>query len=119
MINTILLSKNGCYVDENGNLPSRENVPWDKELLKAFCQNQIVSGKGFNSLPPSMRKIVKKQNIHDEEITMAVTIPEIANYSDVLLISRSSEFLENGKEFRLDKFQCLIKNKDIEIWIKK
>ena len=116
MINTILLSKEGNYVGPKGELPSRPS--YDKELLKAFCQNQIVSEKGMNGLPPSMRKVVKLQSINDEEITMAVTIPEIAQFSDVLLVSRSEEELKDGKEFRLENFRCLTAQGQIEIWIK-
>jgi len=118
MINTIILSKDGKYIGDNNQLPSRENIPYDKELLKAFCKNQIVSEKGINTLPPSIKKIVKKQSLNDEEITMAITIPEIEKYSDVLLINRSSENLINGKVFRLDNFKCLTKQGYLEIWLK-
>ena len=116
MINTILLSKDGNYVGPNGELPKRPD--YDKELLTAFCKNQIVSEKGMKGLPPSMRKIVKMQSMHDEEITMAVTIPEIATYSDVLLVNRSLENLENGKKFRLDNFKLLTKQGQLEIYVK-
>jgi len=116
MINTILLSKDNCYVGENGELPKRE--PFDKELLNAWCNNQIVSEKGNLGLPPSIRKNVKVQSINDEEITVAITIPEIAEYSDVLLVSRSKENLINGKLFRLDNFKCLTIQGQLEIWIK-
>jgi len=117
MINTILLSQNDCYVDKDGNLPKRPS--FDKELLTAFCKNQVVSENGYNGLPPSMRKIVRKQKMNDEEISLAITIPEIDKYSDVLIIIRSSETLENGKIFRLNNFKNLVKNENIEIWIKK
>jgi len=53
-----------------------------------------------------------------KEITMAVTIPEIAKYSDVLLVNRSSENLEGGKKFRLDNFKLLTKQGQLEIWLK-
>jgi len=116
MINTILLSSNGCYVDENGNLPVRPK--YDKELLSAFCKNATVSQKSFNSVPPSMQKYLR---IYDEtkEITAAFSISEIARLSDVLIVNRSSEELENGKKFRFDNFKLLTKQGNIEIWIKK
>ena len=114
MINTILLSKNGCYVDKDGNLPKRPK--FDKELLTAFCKDQIVSEEGFNILPPSIQKVVKKQK--DNDITLGVTIPEIATYSNVLLVIRSQEDIIDGKIFRLDNFKCLVKAGEIEIWIK-
>jgi len=119
MINTILLSSNGCFVDENGNLPSRENIDYDKELLNAFCKNATVSQKSFNSVPPSMQKSLKIQKMYNDEITLALSIPEISELSDVLLVNRSSEILENGKKFRFDNFNMLTKQGNIEIWVKK
>lgn len=115
MVNTILLSKDGNYVGPNGELPTRPD--YDKELLKAFCANQIVSERGINGLPPSMRKLVRVRK-EDENLTLAVTIPEISEYSDVLIVSRSKENLEGGKLFRLDNFKCLTKQGQLEIWIK-
>lgn len=120
MVNTILLSKNGCYVDNNGKLPKRPS--FDKELLSAFCQDQTVSHNGYLGLPPSMRKKVKVPSdlmTRKCEITMAVTIPEISELSGVLLVIRSTEDIQDGKQFRLDKFKCLVKNGELEIWVKK
>jgi len=116
MINTILLDTNDNYVDNQGKLPKRPD--YDKELLKAFSLNQTVSKKGYDRLPPSMRKFLTITE-NTKEITMAVTIPEIAKYSDILLVNRSSENLENGKRFRLDDFYLLTKQGQFEIWLKK
>jgi len=115
MINTILLDPNDNYVDNNGNLPKRPD--YDKKLLKAFTLNQTVTQNGYDGLPPSMRKFLTVTE-DLKEITMAVTIPEIAKYSDVLLVNRSSENLENGKKFRLDNFKLLTKQGQLEIWLK-
>ena len=142
MISTILLSKNDCYIDEYGNLPSRESVPYDKELLEAFCTNQIVSEKGYRILPPSISKKVKVSTIRANSttntgdiidgsdgpdgpdrvnlpITIGITISEISELSDVLVVSRSNEILKNGKKFRLDSFKLITKQGQIEIWAKK
>lgn len=139
MISTILLSKNDCYIDEYGNLPSRESVPYDKELLEAFCTNQIVSEKGYRTLPPSISKKVKVSTIRANSttntgdiidgsdrpdkvnlpITIGITISEISELSDVLVVSRSNEILKNGKKFRLDSFKLITKQGQIEIWAKK
>jgi hypothetical protein len=115
MINTILLSKDSKYVSADGNLPKRP--PYDKALLSAFCKDKVVSERGFNTLPNSLQKLVIKQ-VGNQAITLGVTIPEIDEYSNVLLVSRSDEVLEGGKPFRMNKFHCLIKNKDIEVWVK-
>jgi hypothetical protein len=114
MISTILLSQNDCYVSEDGKLPKRPI--FDKELLNAFVKNQKVSKKGLNSLPPSMQKNLTI--VENENITIGITIPEIAS-SNVIIIIRSDEILENGKIFRLDNFNLLVKTNKIEIWIKK
>ena len=133
MISTILLSKNDCYIDEYGNLPSRESVPYDKELLEAFCTNQIVSEKGYKTLPPSISKKVKVSTNSTADIidgsdgpdkvnlpiTIGITISEISELSDVLVVSRSNEILKNGKKFRLDSFKLITKQGQIEIWAKK
>lgn len=115
MTNTILLDPNDNYVDTNGKLPSRDSIPYDKEFLKAFTLNQTVTQKGYDGLPPSMRKFL---TVTDDirEITMAVTIPEISKYSDLLIVNRSTEVLENGKRFRLDDFKLLTKQGQLEIY---
>lgn len=115
MVNTILLDLNDNYVDANGNLPERP--VYDKELLKAFASNQVVTQKGYDSLPPSMRKLlVVTKDV--KEITMAVTIPEISKYSDLLVVNRSTKALVNGKRFRLDGFKLLTKQGQLELYTK-
>jgi len=109
MISTILLSSNDCYVNNNGNLPTRPS--FDKELLTGICKNQSVSTDGFKMLPPSIRKSVNVLNT----CTLGITIPEINN-SDVILVIRSNEII-NGKKFRFNDFKLLVKENQLELWI--
>jgi len=112
MIGTILLSKDNKYIDKDGNLPSRPD--YDKEMLKALVKGHSVSAKGYNMLPPSIRAVCSDYN---DNYTMPITIRELAE-ADILLVNRSSEILEGGKEFRLDNFKCIKEENQIELWIK-
>ena len=114
MTSTILLDPNDRYVDNNGKLPTRPF--FDKELLHALSYNTCVSKSGYKMLPPSIRKNVY---INNNNITCAITINEIANLSNVLIVVRSNKNLLNGKKFRLNNFKNLIIKKNIEIWIRK
>jgi len=108
MISTILLSLDNCYVDTNGDLPTRPS--FDKELLNGICKNQSVSPDGFKMLPPSIQKNVNVSNAY----TLGITIPEI-NDSDIILVIRNDELL-NGKKFRFDNFKLLVKESQLELW---
>lgn len=109
----LLLSSDDCYVSQNGELPVRPS--FDKKLLTETLRGQNISPLGFQTLPPSIQKIVKIGSSIDGR-NFPVTIPEIA-LADLLIISRSQEPL-NGKKFRLDNFQLLAKSFEIEIWKK-
>jgi len=116
MVNTILLSVDGYYVDNDGNLPERPS--YDKELLTAFCKNAVVSQKSYDIVPPSMQKYLKISK-DPKEINVAFSIPEINELSDVLIVIRSQKKLKDGKKFRFDNFKLLTIQGNIEIWIKK
>ena len=113
MINTILLDKYNHYIDSEGDPPRRPS--FDKQLLTAFCYNQFVSKKGFDLLPKSIQKFV---TVDDNNITRGITIKEISNLSTVLLIIRSKKTIKRGKKFRLNCFNNLIKEKNIELWVR-
>lgn len=111
VVSTILLTKSNKYIDANGNLPKRPTH--DKTLLAELVSSQLsVSEEGYNTLPPSIQKLC----IVDTNYKMLITIPEIAN-SELLIVSRSTEDFEDGKEFRLDNFKCLVKDRKVELWI--
>ena len=110
MIGTILLTKTNVYVKEDKSLPKRPD--FDKGLLTAVLKGQTVSMKAWQLLPPSMQKTVKVSDIADS--TMPVTIRELAQ-ADILIVVRSKERCK-GKKFRLDKFECILKTEEIELW---
>jgi len=112
LVGTILLSKDYKYIDENGNLPKRPK--FDKQFLATLIKGHKVSEEGYKLLPSSLQKLV----MVDTPITMPITIKELAK-SDLLIVVKSPEVLKNGKEFRLDSFKLLRKERTIELWIKK
>ena len=114
MVSTILLDPNDKYADYENNLPKRPE--YDKELLKAMCDCQVVSKKGYEMLPPSIQDIVLPTSMKLPDI--GITIPEIGSLSDVLIVVRSDEELSDGKTFRLNKFKR-IGSGNPEIWIRK
>lgn len=113
-VGTILLTKSNKYVDTEGNLPKRPK--FDKELLSSLLAIAgEVSDEGYDMLPPSMqRKVV----VGERELTFPITIRELAA-ANLLIVVRSPEDFENGKEFRLNEFKCLVKDRRIELWIRK
>jgi len=113
IVSTLLLSKNGMYVDIDNNLPKRP--AFDKQLLKDICKNKKVSEAGFEMLPAS----IKKNLFKSETPNIGITIKEIDNLSDLIIVSISDSTIVNGKKFRFDKFKNIYKGNEIELWIKK
>jgi len=115
-VGTILLTKSNKYVDDNGNLPKRPR--FDKDLLKGLLNVEVVtvSEKAYNMLPPSMQKLVLC--LGNDFSIFPITIEELENTS-LLIVVRSTEDFEGGKEFRLDNFKQLVKDRRIELWVKK
>lgn len=112
-VGTILLTKSNKYVDANGKLPKRPK--FDKELLSAIVSKDgKVTDEGYDILPPSIQRKV----IVNSKDFAPVTIEELAQ-ADLLIVSRSPEDFENGKVFRLENFDCLVKDRKIEIWIRR
>lgn len=107
----ILLDQQDRYVDSNGNLPSRP--AFDKKLLTKVVSGQSVSINGYNTLPPSIQKLVTISN----KDAFPITIPEIGA-ADMLIISRSMKSMEDGKVFRLGEFERLVVQGAIEIWVR-
>ena len=110
IVGTILLTNNDEYVCNN-KLPERPL--WDRELLKAVISGGTVSPKGYRMLPPSLEALV---SITQDEPTAPITIEEIDSLSDLLIVSRTRSMCPNGKVFRLDNFEPIIKNEGVEIW---
>lgn len=111
-VGTILLTRSNKYVDAEGNLPKRPK--FDKALLEELLASEgRVSGAGYDMLPPSIQRRVV---VTGDDECAPVTIKELSK-SDLLIVSRSPEDFENGKEFRLDNFKCLVKDRKVELWI--
>jgi hypothetical protein len=114
IVGTILLTKTNKYVDANGNLPKRPRH--DKELLASLiAKSTLVSEEGYEMLPLSMQRTCCVST-NKAKSYIPITIRELAQ-AELLIVSRSQEDFEGGKEFRLDNFKCLVKDRKVEIWI--
>jgi len=110
----ILLTPNNVYVSDDGKLPKRP--AFDKALLASVVSGEKVSPLGFDTLPPSMQEVIA-QGPSQGGNTFPITIPEI-DTAKLLIISRSNEEME-GKVFRMDNFKRLVKQDQLELWIRK
>jgi len=113
MIATLLLTKDNVYVKEDGSLPMRPK--FDKALLTGLVRGLSVSKNGYDMLPNSIKKEVFSDT---RQPTFPITIPEISGLADILIVVRSNE-LCRGKEFRFDNFELLLRQRDIELYIRK
>ena len=112
MIASIILTRDNVYVSEDGKLPSRRGVDFDKELLTGLARGNTVSKKGYMMLPNSIKKEV---HCDGRELTYPVTVPEIDAFADILLVVWSRELIR-GKSFRFDNFELLKDQRDISIY---
>ncbi len=117
IVSTILLTDDNYYVDSNNELPSRNGVEFDKELLISTLKGKVVSYAGYKMLPPSIKDLITPSDLIEPEA--AITVPEIDGLSDLLIVTRSREIIVSGKQFRFDRFERIVKQKDIEIWRRK
>jgi len=117
MITTLLLTKNDQYLIE-GRLPKRPD--FDKDLLAGLAKGLTVSKKGYDMLPNSIKKEVHCPIGISKEPNFPITIPEISGLADILLVVRSLEIGgSDSKVFRFDNFELLLKQRDIEIYMRK
>jgi len=112
-VGLILLTENNVYVSNEGNLPKRP--PFDKALLKSIVSGEKVSLQGYETLPPSIQAIIAQGPAQGGD-TFPITIPEIGTVK-LLIISRSNVEME-GKQFRMDNFRRLVKQDQLELWIR-
>lgn len=110
IVGTILLTENNFYVKEDGSLPQRP--PHDKQFLSDLCAGENVTLEGYCMLPKSIKSLVSP---NDDDNPVPITIRELAE-ADLLIVSRSYEKVMRGKEFRLDKFKCILKDRKVELW---
>ena len=112
MIGSLLLTTSDEYLTAKGRLPDRPAL--DKLLLTELCRNKIVSKRGYEMLPPSIRRVCKVGKKYD----MPITIKEIAK-CELLIISRSPMSTTGlGLQFKLHKFKLIIKDTKCELWMK-
>ena len=117
MIATILLTKDDQYLIE-GRLPTRPD--YDKDLLTGLARGMIVSKKGFDMVPNSIKREVHCPVGISKEPNFPITIPEISGLADILLVVRSLEIGgSDSKVFRFDNFELLLKQREIELWKRK
>ena len=114
IVSCILLSPDNVYVDQFDSLPDRPD--FDKELLTTLCRNMVVSSKGYEMLPPSIRALVIENPSREPEI--GITIDEIDALTDLLIVVRSKTRID-GRRFRLDRFEPIVIDTKIEIWKRK
>jgi hypothetical protein len=107
---TILLTQNNEYLCDD-HLPERPQ--YDKNLLKSLIEFGSVSQGGYDMLPPSLQEIA---TITHGEPQTPITVQEINYLSDILMVSRSRSKCDNGKVFRLDRFEKILEQGQIEIW---
>lgn len=115
IVSTLLLDQNNCYVNDKGELPRRP--AFDKELLQTLCTGQTISNHAAVMLPPSILDVVG--HISSGQPTIGITIPEIDALTDLLLVTRSSCAVKEGKTFRMDNFKLITEQGEIEIWKRK
>jgi len=128
MIGVVLLSADGYYVGENGQLPAR---PWfDKNLLLAIVKGNVclASPNTLAGLPKSILAAAKEVTTEAKDVTVNLGIATFrSNPPDLLLVVRSEYFLGKGKRFDLTwltaTYTCVSDsihaNDSVSIWLRK
>jgi len=114
IIASLLLTEEDYYIDDRKQLPHRPT--FDKELLKALISLNTITKDAYDILPASIQKTT---TVTLKEPSMAIKISEIDALADLLIIIRSTRKVHGGKKFRLDKFRCLARPGQIELWVRK
>ncbi len=116
-IGIILISKDGYYVGDKGQLPKRPS--FDKELITYLATNEVVlcSENTFKDIPPSIRKVVKDLTTDkDADWTVNFGISTFKEKCDIFYIIHSNENLDNGKYFNIDRLKKMY-NIESEIFV--
>jgi len=108
IVATIILDPNDCYIGDRG-LPERPS--FDKTLLTAICTGHDISKEAYDMLPPSIRGVTTFG-----ANKVPITIKEIDKNAELLLVVRSAEKVEKGKQFRLDNFSLIVDTKQLQIY---
>ena len=109
---TLLLDMKDNYVSADGKLPPRPK--WDKRLLAAIVELSVISPEAAVMLPPSMCG-----GMIDEKYTLPITIREISDTADLLIVTRSYNIVKDGKVFRLNEYEQIVKSGQLEIYVRR
>jgi len=117
-VGIMLLSQDNMYVDNHGRLPKRPD--FDKELLVALVKGQkfTCSENTFKDLPDSIMKNAYYTEGRDYDINLGVKSFK-NNGPHLLIVTRSEQYIHNGKHFSLKEYNRYFEGQGLEIWIKK
>ncbi len=116
-VGIILLSQDNYYLDNYGELPKRPE--FDKELLVALCKLQTFTcGQNtFKSLPDSILRNAFYTEGGEYDVNLGI-ITLVENPPHLLLVSRSDQYIHDGKHFSLKDYTRYFDSPDLELWIK-
>lgn len=103
-VGIVLISKDGFYLGEQGQLPKRP--PFDKELITYIAKDKLVlcSPNTEPTLPPSIKKVARgiTTDINsDWEVNFG--IKSFSEKCDYFIVVVSDTNLEEGKKFTIDR----------------
>jgi hypothetical protein len=116
-IGIVLLSKDGYYIGDKGQLPARP--PFDKELITHLAEGEVVlcSENTYKTIPPSIKKVVKDLTTDvDSDWTVNFGIQTFREKCDIFYIIHSKEDLGGGKLFNLERIKDMYKTED-KLWV--
>lgn len=114
----VLLSQDGFYLGELGQLPTRP--VWDKEFITMLIKGKRVlcSQNTLKDLPKSLLSVAyfTVDPKMDYDINFGIDTFKTGK-PDQLIVVRSKQDLVAGKEFNLDGWTAVYKSKDLEIYV--
>ncbi len=113
-VGILLLTQDNQYVDAAGNLPQRPK--FDKQLLKRLIKGQKVAAS-FNTI-----NLMPEWNIqwavNDYDVNLGISTMSLYP-PHLLIIVRSTETFTGGKVFRFDRWDLMVEQPNLELWILK
>jgi hypothetical protein len=111
-VGVVLISKDGFYLGEKGQLPSRPS--FDKEFITYLATDKkiLCSENTITTIPPSIKKVCTGLTTDinsDWEVNFGInTFKEKCDYFIIII---SSENLGGGKKFNIDRMDDLYTKK--------
>ena len=122
-IAVVLISRDGYYLGENGELPFRPS--FDKELITFLATDKVVlcSENTEKTIPPSIRKVAKAITTDPtDDWDTNFGINTFSEDSDYFVVVNSISDLGGGKEFKLsritDKYTLAVQFGPVDIYRK-